>query len=740
MLHHPRGERARPRLRSMLAVCVLCLGFTACDGPPPPTRFDGGVDALLDAADVPRDGPFLGDLALDASLLDASGGSQCLGAPLYDLARAGIWSSNGRSAQFVGFTGRWDVFSDPSCGGHASAGTDAVVRFVAPEAGFWTIRTRRERDDDPRATRLFHWLSCHAPDHQHPCPANNADGSQTIFRVFEAGEQWDFIVDLPDTAGPAGFVFEADHSPATPPTIEAVRMTLPPAGAPARLGLELEVDSVSDVVGVELELRDLDDTVLPIGEDLTTGLLLFSALAGAPLVDGEARHIEQRWAWTPPPSVDLEWVGSVRLRAVDARGLASRWFTSGPVQASTVVGLAERCEPLGVFEVCNPSLPLVCVAEQVSGGAGEATCLDESAPRWTDEPPTVYLRAEPPRRLGVEAVALDDESDVVGVRFRLRDAAGSVIPLGALERDEPWLPDAALDEAERWVEVEGGVWPRPNGSVEVAAVIEPILDRACAARLAPRLDSCWWVNDELDRGPRCIDPLSECRAQCESRVPLSDPRMPDVCRSETHAVDWLPEVVLGEVESVDVQLVDWTGRVSATRQVGLSPIPLAEGGDCDAERVFDRCSGVEACFADARCREVDPDCADDALPLLGHGTGPRWSHEGQTIWDDARPAAGHCFERPRPYVSRLVFVSPAAGRYSARVSSAAVVGVAARTRCVTPEPFDELACDPGDLPLPGGFVEIDFETAAGEVIYLVVSSVDSAVLFDLDIDRLAAEP
>jgi hypothetical protein len=570
-------------------VAVLALALAGCDDDASERR-DAEIDAVIEIdADVDADVDAETDADVDAET-DAARDPDAAQDPDADppdrrgacgaLAVLEAPAATGENTwALVGQTG--SQVEGGRCGGQ---GPEAVVPFVAPTAGWYTVTVRSDAFDPVLSLRD----DCRRVESERACSDDR--GATTAGWVVElAAGQLAWL--LVDAFGPTGGPFELDvrrADAAEAPRVVSAQATVGPGGL--NLAVRAE-DTNADLVGLRVGSPGGADVFVEVRPGV------FGQTAPTAIVRG-----------LPPVE------GAVRLAPVDSLGAVGAQVEV-EVEAQVERALGEACGPQDITGHCGAG---VCV---------EGVCVAASAPVLDGG--AAWRSGD---RLSFEVHGSDPSRDVTQAQVEVLDAAEQVLGEVVL------APSALAYEGDTFLfqAVANFLLPREAASIRVRLLdaSERVSDPRTLAleplgQLAPG-SACdaQAIAGACILGTRCVASVcvhtapevvsARASLQAGQLVLVASGRdlEGDVVAARAQVggvvVDLaLVTPVLGEVdftlralsvdelpvvEGITLELIDSLGGTSAAKYLEITPLPaVAEGGVCDPDARFDRCAGALRC-------------------------------------------------------------------------------------------------------------------------------------------------
>lgn len=579
---------------------------------------------------------------------------------------------DGAALAYAGETGTRDVFA-ASCSGETE-GSEAVLRFSAPEAGFWVFSTAGVGFD----SILYALGDCNDGFTELACNDDIAqdDLSSRILLELEADETVYLFVDQLRGTSATPFRVTAERIDAEPPVISEFEAFFNPAFSSVGISATA-TDADGDITRFRFGMIDTEGMPIP----LTQASDEFEA--GFDEVDFFTLTQNGDGTYTVEGTVvfdALPPVGQLTLALGDANGLWGETATAAVMAPTTERAAGEACDGGRARDLCAAGTACVDRDEDDAFTCEVATApvLGESSASVNGDEGTV----------GLHLVGTDAESDVAFVKLTALDAGGAEIPFGA----EPGPSSIGFY---RLRQAEGAF----DGIVSFFAFFQSCLDRAQA-----QFDEC------MDDEETCVDAANATL---------------DACNVET----------AGRIATLRVVTVDDALLESAAVDLAVGPTPAAEaGGICEPLGAIASCPEGTAC-GDLQGGDVFETCVAPvtacaevwgAIELTAEGDA--FVHTGDSTGAENHGGAGSCGGGGPNVVHR--FTAPESGTYHAEVTGIPEDGdslLFVRSHCGFAGAAFELACN-DDIDTQGGELNsaVDFELEAGAEAFLFVDGYDGA--------------
>lgn len=393
-------------------ILPLCLALWACDDdgggggavPPMPDLPGTPLDAAVAVEDATAPPPIID--AAPPIEADAGPAPLCReGDPIHLNAEG---TAEGDGWRIVGQTHSANNH-DGSCAGD-EVGADVVIRFTAPQAGYWRFSTQGSEFD----TLLYAQLDCDAGFSELACNDNaeaGANHSEIAFRL-DAGQDAFIIVDTAAGMSTRSFTLTAQPVPATAPDLQEVFAHFnEETGALGIRGVGL--DPEEDVVIFKLALLKADGSPFTVqGQEIA----FEQELSEVESVEG---HFDAMIRGSLPP--ELAGFKKVTFSVRDALELWSQEHTV-EVHGPAEVGVDAPCDFVGAFNLCAEGHACLDRDEDEA-----FTCAVITAPSLSKG--DAYYN-EATGALGVRVFGQDNEADARFAMIEPLDADGQAIGLG----------------------------------------------------------------------------------------------------------------------------------------------------------------------------------------------------------------------------------------------------------------------------------------------------------------------
>lgn len=548
-----------------------------------------------------------------------------------------------------------------SCAPDDTSGYDALIHFRAGEAGTWRFSTEGTSFD----TILYALRDCNDGFTELACNDDWGQGTHSQLVVpLEAGQEIFVVVDTINVRQSLPFTLTAsviDVDPAVIETIDGFHNRQ--AGS---TGVRFSgVNPDSDLLGFSMQLYASNGAAI-LGPSPFKARFSDATFMTLTQADG-AFQVEGSFRLDGAPAV-----ARIEISVYDQFGLVSE-TVSANVKNPEAIARGAACDPNLALNLCPTGD--ACIARPPST---VTTCSAATAPTLATATATVNLARG---TWGVVVEGVDAESDAVSLRLLPRNEAGTALAI---------VQGATVVPLHH-------VYHEQDGSFRGVAAMGARFDGPCLPPAQSYFNAC--VN-----GGRNQD---TCYAEAIAML--------EQCYVDT----------LSLLASVDVEVVDLTGKRSALLKVEVGPVPeVDEGGSCDPYGGTGACPEGFLCWADGptqpeTCQTDGPICPEDfgAIDLNAHAVDGDWIYKGNNA-KGRTFGASSCGGGGKSEV--LSFTAPAAGTYRMTTSNL----VSRVDTVLVVRPFCqlsayELACndDAGSAASA-----LDVRLAAGETVYIFVDS------------------
>lgn len=548
-----------------------------------------------------------------------------------------------------------------SCAPEDNYGNDVLVRFQAGEAGLYRLSTEGSGFD----TVLYALKDCNDGFTEVACNDDWAGGphSQIVLDLTE-GEEVFVVVDAVGVRQATPFTLTSTLLDVDPAVIENIQgFSNRQAGS---TGVRFSGrNPESPLVGFTMQLYGANGAALlptPFASNFGTGsFLVLTENGGSFQVEGSFSLGEGAPA-----------VSRIEITVVDRNGLVSEAASSN-TRSPEALSRGEPCDRNRALNVCASED--ACV---VRAPATQYMCVVATAPSLDGATATVNLDT---KHWGLVVEGIDPESDATGLRLMPRNASGGALAIAS---------GSTIVDFHHVVHDE-------NGAFRGVVAMPARFDGKC---IGPAQN---YLNDCVNRGGNQQTCYDEAIA------------LLNTCYGE----------ILAQVASVDVEVIDATGRVSSKLSFEVSPAADAEvGGTCDPYGATGICAPGQFCWADGSlapetCHEDGPVCPGDlgVIDLDDHYDGGKWVYDGDNS-AGALHGGGSCGGGGPS--EAFTFTAPAGGTYRVATSQlAARANTVVYVRPFCQLPAYEIACN-DDAGSAASMVDV--ELAGGETVYIFVDS------------------
>lgn len=549
-----------------------------------------------------------------------------------------------------------------SCAPGDNSGNDALIRFRAGQAGPYRISTEGTGFD----TVLYALKDCNDGFTELACNDDWAGGRHSqLLLEMEEGEEVYLVIDAVGARQPMPFTLSATLLQVDPPEIGDI------AGFHNRsagtTGVRLSGTSPeSPLVGFSMQLYTSNGAqILP-----APYRAVFSERSLLTLTEEDGRfQVEGSFALGDGAPA----VGRIEITVIDRNGLESE-AASSTARSPDAIARGEVCDPNRALNVCAATDACVVRAPETKPHCSVAT-----APTFQGGTATVNLETG---FLGVVVEGIDPESDVSALRLLPRNASGGALAVAS---------GATVVDLHR-------VTHDAEGAFRGVLAMEARFDGKC---LGPAQS---YLNDCINRGGN----QQACYDEAIARL--------YACYADT----------LAQVATVEVEVVDETGRVSQKLSLDVSPTDSAVvGGSCDPFGATGACEEGLICWADTSlvpetCHETGPICPEGfgAIDLADHVSDGKWRYTGDNSAAVSREGGSCGGAGP---TDAFAFTAPSAGTWKITTSH---LGPRSNTvlyvRPFCQLPAYELACN-DDTGLSAASA-LEIQLAEGETVYIFVGS------------------
>ncbi|MSP74275.1 MAG: hypothetical protein EXR76_19255 [Myxococcales bacterium] len=639
---------------------------------------EGGAVAVLDMGATPEPGmgeePPEAECGPDVTVLDLNAEG----------------TADGTAFNLTGSTGADDYFTG-GCTSEGSIGSDAVVRFTAPTAGFWMFSTVGSAIED---TVLYALEDCNDGFSEKACSDDIGEGNTQSQLLVElaADETVYLIIDQFDGVDPAEFQLRAEPSTATAPVITELLGLVNPevSGVGFRLtGTDADSDvssfrwGMADDQGNELMLTQTGPIELDFASPDIAGLIsLISNPDGTFTAEG-AINLQD----APP-------IGSIYFEVGDALGLWSERADADTMVSDVVRMNGEVCDPARTLDACPETD--ACIDPDMMMAF---TCRVATTPVLVT---SAAGKNADGKGFGIRLQGTDPENDVAFVRMTARDIDGEELFFG----DEPGTIDIGFFRLQQ-----------ADGSFDGIVSFTGFFQGLCFPAAQAHFEECTGAGGNEGT---CVD---------EANVILA------MCNTETAA----------RIATFQVSVVDQALKATALTDVAVGqPAEGMEGAVCDTFEALAACVVETACVPNDgaldSCQAVAAICPEDfgVVSLNENEVGMgSWRMQGDTSEAINVVGSGSCGGGGPQAI--FGFTAPAAGTYHAQISGIGGMDdtlLFARTHCTAITGRFELACN-DDVARGNLASAVDVDLTEGQLVYFVVDGYDGsfAGTFTLQVDQ-----
>ena len=607
-----------------------------------------------------------------------------------DLNAAG--TADGTAFELTGSTGADDYFTG-GCTSEGSIGSDAVVRFTAPTAGFWMFSTVDSAIQD---TVLYALEDCNDGFSEKACSDDIGEGNAQSQLLVElaADETVYLIVDQFDGLDPAEFQLRAEPSTATAPVITELLGLVNPevSGVGFRLtGTDADGDvksfrwGMADDQGDELMLTQTGPIELDFASPEIAGLIsLISNPDGTFTAEGAINR------QNAPP------IGSIYFEVGDALGLWSERADADTMVSDVVRMNGEDCDPARTLDVCPETG--ACIDRDMMMAF---TCQVATTPVLVM---SAAGKNADGKGFGIRLQGTDPENDVAFVRMTARDIDGEELFFGA----EPGTVDIGFFRLQQ-----------ADGSFDGIVSFTGFFEGLCFPEAQAYFEECTGAGGNEGT---CTDEANAILATCNTET-------------------------AGRIATFQVSVVDQALKATALTDVAVGqPAEGMDGAVCDIFEALAACVVDTACVPNDgaldSCQAVAATCPEDfgVVSLneneneVGMGS---WRIRGDTSEAMNLVGSGSCGGGGPQAI--FGFTAPAAGTYHAQISGIGDMDdtlLFARPHCTAITRRLELACN-DDVEQGNLASGVDVVLTEGQLVYFVVDGYDGlfAGSFTLQVDQ-----
>jgi hypothetical protein len=569
------------------------------------------------------------------------------GVLVFDLNAEGTPANGGFALE--GQTSDTDEFFG-SCTPEMSVGSEAVVKFTAPSAGFWTATSAGSELD----TIMYALSDCNDGFTEIPGACNDdANAEEQTSRILldlEADEVVYIFVDQFDGEDAADFSLSVEPVTSAPPVIDSVEAFVNP-DVPSVGWIVRGQDAEGDATRFRLGLIGADGTPLMLSEAsdefeaaLVGEVAFQTAVSNA---DGSFEITGSIFLNAGTPAL-----GELTYAVGDEIGLWSETSTAALEVSETVRARGEGCDPALARDRC----PEVDACLDRDGDAA-FTCEVATAPTVATAVATYNAETN---AFSVRVTGTDPENDAVGIRFRTYDAEGAEVFLG----DAPGEVGSGFARSV-------GV----DGNIDSATVFFGFFQGLCLAPAQQQFQDC-------TNGGR-----SEETCEMEANASL------EMCNREKAASIARFDLVVVDASNKTSENIEALVEATATVEVGGLCDPLEGLGICPENT---SCADLVGSSSYMTCAEPVTACPESWAPvdLNANEMNGRFVHRGDSADAENHGGNGTCGGGGPNIVHR--FVAPAAGRWQATISGIGAQDdtlLFARSHCGFVAEEFELACN-----------------------------------------------
>jgi len=667
-----------------ILLASLAAGFltTACGGDDASSDGTGGAPVGGAAAGgdaAPDSGPVGGEPVGGAPVGGAPvGGSEpppaaeCgRGVEVIDINAQGTAANGGFT--YTGTTSTRDNFFG-TCSGD-SVGSEGVIKFTAPAAGYYTASTSGTAFDSV----LYALSDCNDGFTELPGACNDdvvqGDASSRILLDLEANETVYLFVDQYSGEDAAEFTFAIGPVTTEAPVVESLEAFYNPA-VPSVGWIARGRDAEGDAARFRLGVIDGDGAAVMLTQESNE---FEAALEGevefqsAVLNEDGTFEITGSVAFNP----GLPALSQLTYAVGDAVGLWGETVTAELRTSDVVRALGESCDPALALNTCDPAT--ACIDRD---GDAAFTCEVATPPALSAG--TATFNAET-NGFGFRLNGSDAENDVAQVSFTGFDGDGAEVFFG----------EAAGAVAGGFARLR-----QSEGTFEGSAIFTAFFQGLCFAPAQAQFQEC---ADNGGDEQMCVDAAN---ASLEA------------CNREKAAT----------IARFDVAVADLTGKASETLQLVVTPTAVSEvGGACDPISALGICPDGEGCAESANaetlwaCAPLVAACPEawGAVDMNANAQGNAFVYSG-TNAEAVNHGSGSCGGGGPNTAHR--FAAPAAGRYTATISGIQEGDdtlLFARSYCGFVSTANELACN-DDIEQGNLASEVTVELAEGAEAFFFV--------------------
>jgi hypothetical protein len=592
----------------------------------------------------------------------------------------GVLTLDGDSGVYEGQTGGEDTFF-ASCTPPEQAGSEGVVKFTAPTAGYWRFTSEGTVWDSV----VYALEDCNDGFTELTCNDDISDGdnSSSILLEMTEGQTTYLFVDQVGAERVSAFKLSAEKINAAPPSITEFHAYYSDVTGVAGLRIKA-TDPEGDITKYRWGVFGADGMQIPLDQaapELEAAfddpqLQLFSLLQnedGSFSIEGVAA-----------PQNGFPQLSKMSFQLGDANGLWGETVESDIELTDVMRAHGETCDPARVLDAC-PETDACADAD----ADGEAVCETATAPTVTTS--EGYYNGTT-NGLGVRIIGTDPENNVAAIRFTAHDAAGAEVFFG----DGPGAVQVGVYQAQQ-----------ADGNFEAHFAFAPFFQGLCLPGAQAHFDEC-----------------------------SGNMRPQDVCIEEANAIlDMCNRETAATITRLNVVLVDATLKATEAFDVNIGAPPVVEaGGACDAVQATGACPEGHTCGDFAPGNEWDTCVTTDSTTCPEHynatdltadnAEGP-WTVTANNGGEGVEAHGGGSCGGGGPSLV-YSFTTPAAGNYSAttsRLGENVDSLMFVRSSCALYGNDVEIGCS-DDIDTQGGNFasSVDFMAEAGQTFYIFVDS------------------
>jgi hypothetical protein len=587
------------------------------------------------------------------------------GVLVFDLNAEGTPANGGFALE--GQTSDTDEFFG-SCTPEMSVGSEAVVKFTAPSAGFWTATSAGSELD----TIMYALSDCNDGFTEIPGACNDdANAEEQTSRILldlEADEVVYIFIDQFDGEGAETFQFSIEPVTSAPPVINSVEAFVNPE-VPSVGWIVRGQDAEGDATRFRLGLIGADGAPVQLSQDtneLEAGLVGEVDFQTAVLNEDGTFELTGSLVFNP----NLPALSDLTFAVGDEIGLWSETSTAALEVTDVERARGDGCDPALARDRCPEAD--VCLDRDRDAAF---TCEVATAPTVATAVATYNAETN---AFSVRVTGTDPENDAVGIRFRTYDAEGAEVFLG----DAPGEVGSGFARSV-------GV----DGNIDSATVFFGFFQGLCLAPAQQQYQDC-------TNGGR-----SEETCETEANASL------EMCNREKAASIARFDLVVVDASNKTSENIEALVEATETVEVGGLCDPLEGLGICPENT---SCADLVGSSSYMTCAEPVTACPESWAPvdLNANEMNGRFVYRGDSSGAENHGGNGRCGGGGPNVVHR--FVAPAAGNWQATIS-----GIGAQDDTLL---FARSHC---------GFVAEEFELACNDDIVLG-SNLASSVTVELE--------